>query len=135
MLSLLDPAVRSALETTGVACEVVACDPALADTAGFVQAYGYALEDSANTIVVTGKSAPPRYAACVVLAKTRLDVNPIWVDARVMTRERIRGSCSRCPTSKSSRVSPPRLPANAYSAVRCSAARLAIDASRETAER
>jgi prolyl-tRNA editing enzyme YbaK/EbsC (Cys-tRNA(Pro) deacylase) len=75
MLSLLDPAVRSALETTGVACEVVACDPALADTAGFVQAYGYALEDSANTIVVTGKSAPPRYAACIVLANTRLDVN------------------------------------------------------------
>jgi prolyl-tRNA editing enzyme YbaK/EbsC (Cys-tRNA(Pro) deacylase) len=55
--------------------EIVACDPALADTAAFCAAYGYAPEDSANTIVVIGKSDPPRYVACVVLATTRLDVN------------------------------------------------------------
>jgi prolyl-tRNA editing enzyme YbaK/EbsC (Cys-tRNA(Pro) deacylase) len=59
--------------------EVVACDPALADTADFCAAYGYAMEDSANAIVVAGKasgaSVPPVYAACVVLATTRLDVN------------------------------------------------------------
>ena len=30
---------------------------------------------SANTIIVVGKSDPPVYAACVVLATTRLDVN------------------------------------------------------------
>jgi prolyl-tRNA editing enzyme YbaK/EbsC (Cys-tRNA(Pro) deacylase) len=54
---------------------VVPCDPALADTAAFCEAYGYAMEDSANTIVVVGKGNPPRYAACVLLATTRLDVN------------------------------------------------------------
>jgi prolyl-tRNA editing enzyme YbaK/EbsC (Cys-tRNA(Pro) deacylase) len=54
---------------------VVPCDPALADTAAFCDAYGYAMEDSANTIVVAGKGDPPRYAACVLLATTRLDVN------------------------------------------------------------
>jgi len=117
------------LENLGVPYEIIPCDPALADTAAFCAAYGYALEESANTIVVIGKSEPPRYAACVVLANTRLDVNrvvrqrlgtrktsfasaddtraltgmeiggvtvfglpadlPIWVDGRVMERERI----------------------------------------------
>jgi prolyl-tRNA editing enzyme YbaK/EbsC (Cys-tRNA(Pro) deacylase) len=54
---------------------VVPCDPDLADTAAFCAAYGYAMEDSANTIVVTGKGEPPHHAACVLLATTRLDVN------------------------------------------------------------
>jgi prolyl-tRNA editing enzyme YbaK/EbsC (Cys-tRNA(Pro) deacylase) len=65
------------LESLAVDYEIVACDPALADTAQFCEAYGYALEDSANTIVVTGKSDPPVHAACVVLATTRLDVNKV----------------------------------------------------------
>ena len=55
--------------------ELFACDPALADTAAFCAAYGFAPDDSANTIVVIGKSNPPVYAACVVLATHRLDVN------------------------------------------------------------
>ena len=55
--------------------DLFACDPALADTAAFCAAYGFALEDSANTILVAGKSDPPRHAACVVLAPNRLDVN------------------------------------------------------------
>jgi len=55
--------------------ELFACDPGLADTAAFCAAYGFALEDSANTILVVGKSVPPTYAACVVLATHRLDVN------------------------------------------------------------
>ena len=132
-----DPAVMDAIEATvrrtvaglGLDHEIVECDPALADTAAFVEAYGYSMEDSANTIVVIGKVDPPVYAACVVLAHTRLDVNkvvrkrlgvkkasfappevtaeltgmaiggvtpfalpedlPLWVDARVMERERI----------------------------------------------
>jgi prolyl-tRNA editing enzyme YbaK/EbsC (Cys-tRNA(Pro) deacylase) len=54
---------------------VIDCDPALADTADFCRAYGYAPEDSANAILVVGKSDPPVYAVCVVLATTRLDVN------------------------------------------------------------
>ena len=59
----------------GVPYELFPCDPALADTAAFCAAYGFAPEDSANTIVVIGKSDPPRYAACVTLAPYRLDVN------------------------------------------------------------
>jgi prolyl-tRNA editing enzyme YbaK/EbsC (Cys-tRNA(Pro) deacylase) len=69
---------REALETVLVGrgeYELFACDPALADTAAFCEAYGFALEDSANTIIVVGKSKPPVYAACVVLATHRLDVN------------------------------------------------------------
>ena len=66
--------------------ELFPCDPALADTAAFCAAYGFATEDSANTIVVIGKSDPPIYAACVVLATHRLDVNRI-VKQRLGTRK------------------------------------------------
>jgi prolyl-tRNA editing enzyme YbaK/EbsC (Cys-tRNA(Pro) deacylase) len=121
--------VREIVAELGIDHEVVDCDPDLADTAQFIEAYGYAAEDSANTIVVIGKSDPPVYVACVVLATTRLDVNktvrkrlgvkkcsfapaeltaeltgmmvggvtpfglpagmPLWIDSRVMERERI----------------------------------------------
>ncbi len=117
------------LDATGREYEIVTCDPGLADTAEFCEAYGYSPNDSANTILVIGKADPVTYAACVVLATTRLDVNkvvrnrlgtkkasfasgddtvaitgmqiggvtpfglpadlPIWVDARVMERDRI----------------------------------------------
>lgn len=66
--------LEAALEGRGE-YELFACDPALADTAAFCAAYGFALEDSANTILVVGKSTPPTFAACVVLATHRLDVN------------------------------------------------------------
>jgi prolyl-tRNA editing enzyme YbaK/EbsC (Cys-tRNA(Pro) deacylase) len=59
----------------GVEHELIDCDPDFADTAAFCERYGVAPEDSANTIVVVGKSDPRRYVACVVLATTRLDVN------------------------------------------------------------
>ena len=68
-------ALAAELDRLGSPYELLACDPALADTAAFCQAYGYSPGDSANTIVVVGKSDPPSYAACVVLATTRLDVN------------------------------------------------------------
>jgi prolyl-tRNA editing enzyme YbaK/EbsC (Cys-tRNA(Pro) deacylase) len=116
----LDPAgaaLDALLARLGAPYELLACDPALADTAAFCAAYGYSPGDSANTIMVVGKSDPPRYAACVVLATTRLDVNhavrarigvkrtsfasfdeavfglpaglPIWVDRRVLDRPEI----------------------------------------------
>jgi prolyl-tRNA editing enzyme YbaK/EbsC (Cys-tRNA(Pro) deacylase) len=124
----VDDALRSSLDALEVSYEIFPCDPALADTAAFCEAYGFAPEDSANTILVIGKANPPKYVACVVLATTRLDVNravkqrlgarasfasaddtraltgmeiggvtvfglppglPIWVDARLMARERI----------------------------------------------
>ncbi len=72
--------VRECLGRLGVDFNIVQCDPDLADTAAFCAAYGYAPEDSANTIVVVGKADPPRYAACVVLATTRLDVNHVVRD-------------------------------------------------------
>ena len=69
-----DP-VLDAAHATGHPFEVVPCDPALADTAEFCAAYGYSLSQSANAIVVVGKSEPRVYAACLVLATSRLDVN------------------------------------------------------------
>lgn len=74
---LLHPAVRSALAGLGAEFEVMECDPALADTAAFVAAYGVPLERSANTIVVASKGAEPTFVACVVLATTALDVNNV----------------------------------------------------------
>jgi prolyl-tRNA editing enzyme YbaK/EbsC (Cys-tRNA(Pro) deacylase) len=68
-------AVRAALAVLGVVHAVMPCDPEAADTAVFCERYGIAPEDSANTILVASKKEPRRYAACVVLATTRLDVN------------------------------------------------------------
>lgn len=71
----LHPLVRQALEDLGVDHELLPCDPELADTALFCEAYGFSLEESANTILVASKRPPGRLAACVLLASTRLDVN------------------------------------------------------------
>jgi prolyl-tRNA editing enzyme YbaK/EbsC (Cys-tRNA(Pro) deacylase) len=71
----IDTAVQQQLDRLGTSYELFPCDPALADTTNFCAAYGFKPEESANTIVVVGKSDPPVYAACVVLATTRLDVN------------------------------------------------------------
>jgi len=70
-------ALIEALEASGIEFEIFPCDPDLADTAQFCAAYGFALDDSANTILVAGKSDPPVHAVCVVLATTRLDVNRV----------------------------------------------------------
>lgn len=73
--SATEAAVRAALDATGHPYEVMPCDPALADTAAFCEHYGVPPDQSANCILVIGKSDPPVYAACVVLATDRLDVN------------------------------------------------------------
>ena len=70
-LARLDPEVA---ETVGVA-EI---DPALADTAAFCERYGVAMDASANCVVVKGKRGGDiRFAACMVLATTRADVNGV----------------------------------------------------------
>jgi prolyl-tRNA editing enzyme YbaK/EbsC (Cys-tRNA(Pro) deacylase) len=74
---LLHASTRDALDRAGLDYEVMPCDPALADTAAFVAAYGIPLDRSANTIVVASRGADPRYVACVVLATTALDVNTV----------------------------------------------------------
>ena len=80
---LLAPAVAAALaaprgklpaESVGVA-EI---DPELADTAAFCERYGVAPGQSANCVVVAGKrDGQTRFAACLVLATTRADVNGV----------------------------------------------------------
>ncbi len=67
----------AAASATGHPFEIVPCDPELADTAAFCDAYGYGLDQSANAIVVVGKSEPRRYIVCLALATTRLDVNGV----------------------------------------------------------
>ena len=72
----LDPLVQRAMLSNDVVYEVLPCDPDLADTAAFCAHYGFAIEQAANTILVASKKvAPPKYAACVLLGTTRLDVN------------------------------------------------------------
>ena len=78
--------VLEQLDGLGAAYELVACDPDLADTAAFCETYGYAADDSANAIVVVGKSDPPVFAMCLVLADSRLDVNKV-VRKRLGTRK------------------------------------------------
>ena len=55
---------------------VASIDASLADTAAFCDAYEVGLDQSANCVVVAGKrEGTIRYAAAVVLATTRADVN------------------------------------------------------------
>ena len=57
---------------------VAPIDPELADTAAFCDAYGVGPDVSANCVVVAGRrDGVTRYAACVVLATTRADVNGV----------------------------------------------------------
>jgi prolyl-tRNA editing enzyme YbaK/EbsC (Cys-tRNA(Pro) deacylase) len=78
---LAAPVVKAlgALEPQAQArCGVAAIDPELADTAAFCEAYGSPLDASANCVVVAGKRGGElRYAACLVLATARADVNNV----------------------------------------------------------
>src|ERR1051326_7298827 len=67
--------VLEELDRLGLPYERIPIDPEHADTATFCEKYGYPLDRSANTIIVASKKEPKRYAACVVRADTRLDVN------------------------------------------------------------
>ena len=67
----------AALDASELPYEVLPCGPELADTADFCQHYGYPLDISANIIVVKGKSDEPTFAACVLLATTKLDTNRV----------------------------------------------------------
>ncbi len=125
----LEERIEAALKNSGVEYEIIACDPEFADTAVFCAHYGYDLDNSANAILVRSKTGEEKFALCVVLADSRLDVNkvvrkklgvrkasfadpddtkaitgmeiggvtpvatpddlPIWVDARVMSFDRV----------------------------------------------
>jgi len=79
-----DPALLAAPVTAALAgwphsdVLTAAIDPALADTAAFCEHYQIELADSANCVVIAGRRGElTRYAACVVLATTRADVNGV----------------------------------------------------------
>ena len=63
------------LERDRISYEEMECDPDLADTAQFCEAYGIPLENSANAILVASRKPEGHNAVCVVLATDRLDVN------------------------------------------------------------
>ena len=68
-------AVLGALEALGIEYERIEIDPAHADTADFCREYGYPVPECGNTILIASRSEPRQFAACVVRADTRLDVN------------------------------------------------------------
>lgn len=75
---LLAGAVAAALTTWSRAPEVQVApiDAALADTAAFCEQYEVGLDISANCVIVAGRRGEvTRYAACMILATTRADVN------------------------------------------------------------
>lgn len=82
---LADPVARAVAELGGEA-EVAEIDPELADTAAFCERYGVRLDESANCVVVAARrGGETRYAACMVLATMRADVNGVvrrHLDAR-----------------------------------------------------
>lgn len=72
-----DPNVIADLERLGLDFEEMECDPDLADTADFCEAYGVPVEKSANAILVASRKPEGHNAVCVVLAHTNLDVNKV----------------------------------------------------------
>jgi prolyl-tRNA editing enzyme YbaK/EbsC (Cys-tRNA(Pro) deacylase) len=79
-LELIGVPVRTYIETNGLAKALWAAeiDPTLADTAAFCEHYGIGPEVSANCVIVEAKRADRVwYAACIVLATTRADVNNV----------------------------------------------------------
>ncbi len=78
---------------------VAEIDPALADTAAFCDAYDVPPDQSANCVVVSGRrGGEERYAAVVVLATMRADVNGI------IRRELDVRKCSFAPMDKAVRL-------------------------------
>ncbi|GAA2264767.1 YbaK/EbsC family protein [Nonomuraea roseoviolacea subsp. roseoviolacea] len=74
---LADPVARAVRELPGLA-EVAEIDPELADTAAFCERYGVGMDESANCVVVAARrGGETRYAACMVLATMRVDVNGV----------------------------------------------------------
>lgn len=63
------------MQELGIAHEVVACDPELADTEQFCANYNIPRENAANAILVALKTDPKTYVACLVLATTKIDAN------------------------------------------------------------
>jgi prolyl-tRNA editing enzyme YbaK/EbsC (Cys-tRNA(Pro) deacylase) len=73
---LVAPPVAAAIAKQPDGIEVAVIDPADSDTEKFCARYGIELAAAANCVVVAAKrGGETRYAACLVLATTRADVN------------------------------------------------------------
>ncbi|GAB1822006.1 YbaK/EbsC family protein [Herbidospora sp. RD11066] len=83
---LLAGPVAKVVPDLKVDLKVAPIDPDLADTAAFCEKYDVALEDSANCVIVAAKrGGETRYAAVMILATHRADINGIvrrHLDAR-----------------------------------------------------
>jgi prolyl-tRNA editing enzyme YbaK/EbsC (Cys-tRNA(Pro) deacylase) len=73
--TILHPKVAAALARYDMKHRAIECDPNYADTAAFCEHYAFPPGLSANTIIVATKTSPVRFAACLVLPTTKLDVN------------------------------------------------------------
>jgi len=75
---LAEPVAAAVAAHPALDVRVAEIDPDLADTAAFCERYEVSLDVSANCVVVAGRrGGDTRYAACVVLATTRADVNGV----------------------------------------------------------
>lgn len=75
MTAELRARVIAALDAAKADFETMECDPALADTEAFCDAYGIPPDQSANAIVLASRRPAGEHAMFLVLATTRLDVN------------------------------------------------------------
>ncbi|MDB5161700.1 MAG: hypothetical protein JWM52_208 [Candidatus Saccharibacteria bacterium] len=86
-VELVPGVVSDAVKNNNLADVLVSkIDPSLADTAAFCEAYGIGMDISANCVIVEAKRGDRIwYAACVILATDRADINGIvrkHLDAR-----------------------------------------------------
>jgi prolyl-tRNA editing enzyme YbaK/EbsC (Cys-tRNA(Pro) deacylase) len=78
LAELVAAPVASAIAAAGLDVLAAPIDPSLADTAEFCEHYGVLMQESANCVVIAGRRGDTvSYAACVVLATTRADVNGV----------------------------------------------------------
>lgn len=75
MTELIDTDVAGVISALKIEHTVIECDPEYADTQIFCDHYGYSADESANVLLIASKKGEPKFAACVVLAACRLDVN------------------------------------------------------------
>lgn len=73
--TILHSKVTATLARHGIKHRAIECDPQYADTASYCEHYNLSPGEAANTIIVASKTDPVRYAACIVLPTTKLDVN------------------------------------------------------------
>lgn len=67
--------VLDILKKSSLVYEIIKIDPEFADTYEFCKKYNYPINKSANTIIVCSKKEPVTFAAAIISASTKLDVN------------------------------------------------------------